>query len=225
MPAADQGLVGAQASSTPCSTRLGSDRRRGIDAHPAAPFDPHLVPGMRIALPHYPIICESIESSALIAGHDTRRYARRAHQHGERRGIVFAEPAFGIEQKLIHGIVRELGRRQRVVERLLSEHGENGAHVVHVVRVSAAQSLCELQGARIAIRPEAWYRDSQHVAQAAPDSHSRIGSGRHIHRARHRIALHQGVVAGERSRAPVPRCAGQSSANIQLCWCGSRLKV
>src|SRR5579859_2706677 len=53
MPAAAQGLVGAHGVVQAVFHAAGGDRRRGIDTQPAAPFDPHLVPGMRIALPHY----------------------------------------------------------------------------------------------------------------------------------------------------------------------------
>jgi hypothetical protein len=68
-----------------------------IDARPAARGDPHLIPGMRVALAHDPIVRILIVSASDIAGHDAGGDACGAHQHGERGRIVTAKSAFRLE--------------------------------------------------------------------------------------------------------------------------------
>ena len=43
-----------------------------------------------------------VELPALVTGHYPRRHARRTHQKDETAGVVLAESAAGLEQKLVH---------------------------------------------------------------------------------------------------------------------------
>ena len=80
---------------------LGRDDGGGINAHPAAIRLPHFDPGMGVGTPHQEVTADGVPLTALVAGHDARRHAPCAHEHGECRGEMAAEAAPGVEQKVI----------------------------------------------------------------------------------------------------------------------------
>ena len=59
------------------------DRGGGVDAHPALVGQPHLRPGMGIALAHRPEAIDRVALATLVAGDDARRDIGCAHQHGK----------------------------------------------------------------------------------------------------------------------------------------------
>ncbi len=98
LPAAGQGFVGIRRVGESSFNALGSDRCRGIDTQPAPPFDPHFIPCMGVALPQYPVIGKTIESASLVTRDHARGYSAGTHEDGERRCVVFAEAALGVDR-------------------------------------------------------------------------------------------------------------------------------
>ncbi len=81
---------------------LGFHYRGRVDPGPATSLQPDLCPRVRIRLPHDEVVADRIPLAAQIAGDDARRDARAPHQCDERRSIVTAETAPGVEQKIVH---------------------------------------------------------------------------------------------------------------------------
>src|SRR5690606_5924760 len=109
-----------------------------IDAHPAAAFQPHFRPGVRIGLPHDEVAAERVEFAALIARHDARRRPRSAREHGERGGEVLAEATARVEEEVVDRVQLQSRRLQRVEELLFAKHREYGLDERRVARDSTA---------------------------------------------------------------------------------------
>ncbi len=79
---------------------------------------------MRVALAHDQVVAEGIELAALVAGDDACGNTGSAHEHREGGRVVLAESAARFEQELVHRIVVQQRRGQRVDERLLAKIAE-----------------------------------------------------------------------------------------------------
>ena len=140
----------AHRADQPALDALRGHRRRRIDAQPAAALDPDLGPRVRVALPHDQVAAQGIELAALVAGDDPGRHAGRAHHQRERRGVVLAEAATGLEQELVHRVFRELRRVERVDERLLAKHRQHRLRDRSRIAVLGGQSAGQCATARVA---------------------------------------------------------------------------
>ena len=120
------------------------DRRRRIDAHPAAALEPDLRPGVRVRLADEQIAADRVVLAALIAGDDARRNAGGARQHRERRGEVLAEAAARVEQEVVDGVELQPRRLERVEVFLVAKLGEHRCDE----RLVAAGALAHLAGER-----------------------------------------------------------------------------
>ncbi len=203
-PAHAEGAFGAADGMRAADHPLRRDRRGRIDAHPAAAVEPHLVPGMRVALAQDPVIGVAVVGAALVAGDHARRNAGGAHQGGERRGVVPAEAAAGVEQEFVDRILAEHRRLERVEERLCAKHREHRLRVAGVVRMRGAQFAGERRGARIAPRRQAGIAAARLGAQVAGRAHPRIGRRGEIDGPIEHRGAHQHVIAGEVGARQVP---------------------
>ncbi len=86
---------------------------------------------------------------------------------------------------------------------MLREHGENGAHKIHVIRVRIAQLLRQLHSSWIANDPLG-VAAARIVAQRHRKLNAGIRSGDHIDGTRQWKVLHQGVVAVQAGARQIP---------------------
>ena len=71
---------------------------------------------MGIGLADHHVAIDGVGFAALVAGDDACRDAGGAHQEDEGRGVVFAEAAARLEEKLIDGVLAKQRRLQRIYE-------------------------------------------------------------------------------------------------------------
>ena len=134
------------------------DRAGRIDAHP--PFDgqPDLGPRVRVGLAHDELVVERVHLAALVAGHDARRNAGRAHEEREAAGIVLAEALLRLEEEVVIRIARIEQRRLERVGELAVEELEDLLQQLALVGGLARPLPAERDGARVARLVEAQRR-------------------------------------------------------------------
>ncbi len=152
--------VGQRLAAGHCARQAGVDahRRRGggrIDSHPAAAAQEDLGPGVRVGLAHRDDPVHRIDVAALVARDDARRNARRAHQEHECRGEVLAEAGARVEQEVVHRMLAEQRRLERVGEPAAAQVRDPLGQHVGVRRGRTAPLLRERQSARIEVRRQA----------------------------------------------------------------------
>src|SRR5712691_7729063 len=93
----------------------------GIYASPAVPGEPYFGPSVGVGLAHDHVAVHRIGVSALVTRHHAGGHSGGAHQKHETRGEVLAESLLGVEQELVHRVLAERGRLQRVLEAAAAE--------------------------------------------------------------------------------------------------------
>ena len=110
----------------------GEPHPSGHDGHPegrvvrqpAEARVEHLDPGVRVGVPHVVVAGERVALPRPVPRDDPRRDPLGPQQHRHRRSDVFAEPAPGLEQEVIHRVdARRLARHGQVVPRVRLEPG------------------------------------------------------------------------------------------------------
>ena len=161
---------------------------------------------MGVSLADQDVVAHRIDLSALITGDHAGGYARRAHQHGKRRGVVFAESAPGVEQEFIDGVFAEQRRRQGVDKVFIAEIIEHGGDQLPVVIEFAPQFPGTLQRARVVAvgqlqRPlEHGFTVVRAIGRLKPRTHVVAHAAAYRGRAQQ---LH--VARGDRARRPLHR--------------------
>ena len=112
-------------SSRPRVSRSGSTTAVGSTRSPAATLQPDLRPGVRVRLPHDEVAADRIPLAAQVTGDDSRRNVCAAHERDECRSVMAAEAASGVEKKIVHRVVTQQRRRQRVHEAAGAEELEH----------------------------------------------------------------------------------------------------
>src|SRR6185295_9620935 len=82
---------------------------------PAPSLEEYLGPGMRVRLAHGEDAVDGVEVTALVAHHHACRHASGAHQERERGSEVLAEAFLGLEKELVHRVLAEERRLERVL--------------------------------------------------------------------------------------------------------------
>jgi hypothetical protein len=113
----------------------------GIDPHPAPPIQPDLDPGVGLGLADEIPVAQRRPLAPLIAHHHSCRDTIDAHGQDESAGIVFAEAAPGLEQKLVRRVVPQ-GRRQQAVVVVTGSNVGQGTLDQHLATPAGGLPLC-----------------------------------------------------------------------------------
>ena len=140
--------LGQRGVEPPLHARRGH-RPRGVDAHPAPFLEPHLGPGVGVALAHHQVAVERVDLAPLVARDDPRGHARGAHQNGEGAGVVLAEALARPEEKLVHRVAQQQRGVEGIHERLLAEEQERPRHAGLGVRAPGEPPPRERDGVRV----------------------------------------------------------------------------
>ena len=135
-------------------------------------------PGVGVGLAHGDDAVDRVELAPLVAGHDARRDAGRAHEDHERRREVLAEAGLGGEQELVDRVGAEQRRLERVHVPALAQERDRALQHLGI----AGRCRAPLRGERARARVAA-FRHAQRAAQRA------IGLARPRLGRRHRAEL------------------------------------
>ena len=159
----------------PALDTLRSDGGRWIDAHPAAPFEPHLRPCVRLRLADQQIAAHRVVLAALVAGDHARRDAGGARQHRERGREVLAESAARVEQEIVDGVQLQPRRLERVEVFLVAKLGEHRCDECLVAPGALAHFAGECDRALVAAGGQPRVHGAHQVGQGRADGVRRRG--------------------------------------------------
>ena len=128
---------------------LRRHHRGRIDARPALTLQPHLRPGVRVGLAHQQVLSYRIPLAAQVAGDHARRYPGGAHEVGEGRGVVPAEPLTRAEQQVVDCVLPERLGLERVHEAAPGEVVQRCGHEGGISRGLRPQGQRQLPRARV----------------------------------------------------------------------------
>ena len=115
-----------------------------IKANPAASFEPHFGPGVRIGLAHDHVVADRIHFAALVAEHNACGNAGCSHHDGKCGCVVLAKTTARFEQKTIYRVSTERRRFKCVIELFVVKAREYGGDVGAVGPGFSAHAFCQI---------------------------------------------------------------------------------